>query len=446
MKKRGFTLIELLVVISIIGILVALLLPALAVAREAARNAQCKNNLRQFGIAMHAFADKDSQGRYCTGASDYLRDGCMDTWGWVADIVNQGAGKPSEMLCPTNPLRASEKINDNFIIDAGGSNDGKDGAPASRVESGICGNEKGFKKLFFGGTPGFYANTALNTPERMSAISWGIFDDGYNTNHAASYHLVRTNVRTLRLPMTNTLMADIFYGPMNRAAQKGLAGSQGPLTRSIAESGLVPTSNIAMLGDGAPGDVDESAARTTFERNDADWIGQQLSGSTATQSRGSKVFLSAGALTTEAFNDGPAFWKISTNRVALIEDGGGVGGMSGPTLASQLAAELNGAIRSPTGHAAGNGLYLQDTRDWYAVHGGLRNATCNILMCDGSIKTFTDVNGDRFLNPGFNVTSGLTADEYLEIGYQDSTIELSPGEMFSGMFLQKLTKGKLEAQ
>jgi hypothetical protein len=44
------------------------------------------------------------------------------------------------------------------------------------------------------------------------------------------------------------------------------------------------------------------------------------------------------------------------------------------------------------------------------------------------------------------VPSGLTAEEYLEIGYQDSTIELSPGEMFNGMFLQKLTKGKLEAQ
>jgi prepilin-type N-terminal cleavage/methylation domain-containing protein len=358
MKKRGFTLIELLVVISIIGILVALLLPALAVAREAARNAQCKNNLRQFGIAMHAFADKDSQGRYCTGASDYLRDGCMDTWGWVADIVNQGAGKPSEMLCPTNPLRASEKINDNYSTEAGGSNDGKDGAPPQRVESGICGNEKGFKGLFFGNMPGFYANTPQGTvttpsPSRIAAISWAIFDDGYNTNYAASYPLVRTNVRTARLPMTNTLMADIFYGPSNKSTQKGLSGSQGPLTRAIAESGLVPTSNIPMLGDGAPGDVDESAARATFERNDSDWIGQALSGSTATQARGSKVFLVAGSLTTEAFNDGPAFFKTSTNRVALIEDGGGMPGVSGPNLGNQLAAELRRCDSHPHGTCRG---------------------------------------------------------------------------------------------
>jgi len=425
-KQKAFTLIELLVVVAIIGILVALLLPALSRAREAARNVECKNNLRQIGLAMHIFADKDPQGRLCTGASDFRRDGCMDTWGWVADVVNINAVDAGEVLCPSNPLRGPEKLNDLW---GKNSNDAKDGADPSRLSSGICGatNWPGNTALQGSGGTGGFASTASNSDERAALVARYFLNQGYNTNYAAGWHLVRTAPRVTFGAGTPAEL--LSGGDVAGQGMKGVNSTTGPLRRRLMETGPVVTSTIALLGDSAPGDIDEAIAATTFRfgplLNDGATADPFANGSVDKRS-----FVVQGELLSEAFNDGPAFYDTSSKTLNLAA-------ALGANLTTQVDCERNGGCAPPSD---GSNTYLQDTRDWYAVHGGGQNASCNILMADGSVKEFSDSNGDKFLNPGFPVPDNLTEDEYALIGYRGPEVELPPTEIFNGIFLQNFQK------
>lgn len=385
--RAGFTLMEMLVVIVIIAILAAVLLPALGAAREASRASACRNNLRQFGIGMHSYAD--TSGYMCSGAFDWKRDGAVTEVGWVADLVNRGT-IVGQMLCPSSPYQLSEKFNDLLGITPTGLDSCIDRAgsmpqtlPDGSLQVNPCRKILG---LYDGGSP-----LAPGTPERREVVEVEILNEGYNTNYAASWFLVRTGVSV-------DSSGNLVGAPGCPISLKERGSTMGPLRRSVVESGIVPTSHIPLLGCGSPGDVREAVLTEKIGPHDQ---GERM---------------------VESFCDGPVLNET----------------MSFPTFSPGTP------YGGPSGWwATWNNQTRQDYRDFGAVHGSGKSSSCNLLFADGSVRSFVDENGDGFLNNGFDPTAYTGTGV---IGYQDASVELSPEAVFSGWSLTNKSKGNLDKQ
>jgi prepilin-type N-terminal cleavage/methylation domain-containing protein/prepilin-type processing-associated H-X9-DG protein len=149
-RRRGntaFTLVELLVVIAIIGILVALLLPAIQAARESARRAQCTSNLKNLALALHNYHDTNKELpaaiRYPKSTTYAPLDDTRLFWNWAIDIL---------------PNLEESALADAFQIDATNRLYAPSGADPNRVPRGteigvmLCPSDIGRANLFQGGT------------------------------------------------------------------------------------------------------------------------------------------------------------------------------------------------------------------------------------------------------------------------------------------------------
>ena len=411
-KRDAFTLVEMLVVIAIIGILVALLLPALAAARESARATQCKANLRQFFVGLTTHADNDPQERYSTGAYDGRRDGSIDSIGWVADLVNGGIAQPQELLCPSNPSKGSEKLND-YI--GGSTSTAKEGGDPVKVLLGATA----------------IINAETDPTIKAALVGEHFLDKGYGTNYMSTWYMVRTGP-VLKSVDTGS-ESDIAIPEEIVIKSSNPANTLGPLSRRVVENSPHPSDNIPLMGDANIGDQKEAFLLETIPG-----------------------YLSAGDRLVESFSDGPArvvddgttqTWE-GINELGMGQGSGSIGGADVVVL--DLSAGINMfaqeqppklAVRPPIT----NSTILQDYRDFGAVHRG----NCNMLFADGSVRSYKDSNGDQYLNPGFRIgidaSDAALAVDTTTTGYTDSLQELPPEEVFAGTFLKGFGfKGNLD--
>ena len=398
-NKSGFTTAELAAVITTLLMLGSLLAPSIYKAREAARNAQCKNNMKQYGISMLLFAENDPRQRLCSGAFNVQDDGPIERFGWVADMVNSGFGHPSKMLCPNqkNVLLDTQ----DYLL------------KLEKMDTSHIPPELSYRyELETFST--MLSDTKPGTEARADYILKNYIDKGFNTNYATSWYLTRTFCKL-----------DEDKVPEKHA--KDLRGTLGPLALRIMDQSDVPASNIPLLGDSKPFQPQKVSKLA---------VGEFKSGTAfAPNSNSGPVMLDTNKWELVSLDDATAQKKNFVSDVVKTK----LPSPNDATVANYQHSKDNADAYQEL-YGGGGTLWMQDTRSWGAVHsrtGGEKSG--NILCADGSVKTIYDVDKDGYFNPGFPMSHKSNPKNPV---FKTNACEMPPYLIYSGASIISLRKLK----